>query len=113
MVRARPKPSWSCVSLLLQNASYKELLQQEDPEPEPKMSLKEAVDKFLVADFFLITLALIWFLTGVLQQSISNDGALLESWLKLWDPLFQPALGVFMAAALVSALSSWLAKQKK
>jgi len=85
---------------------------REDPDPEPKMSLKEAVDKLLVADFFLITLALIWFLTGVLQQSISHDGSLLEGWLKLWDPLFQPALGVFMGAALISALSTWLAKQK-
>ncbi|CAI5519056.1 unnamed protein product [Closterium sp. Naga37s-1] len=65
---------------------------------------KEVVDKILVADFFLITIALVWFLTGVLQRSISHDDGLLLAWLKLWDPLFQPAIGVFMGSAVLQAV---------
>ncbi|GJP39619.1 hypothetical protein CLOM_g23971 [Closterium sp. NIES-68] len=68
------------------------------------VSWKEVVDKILVADFFLITIALVWFLTGVLQRSISHDDGLLLAWLKLWDPLFQPAIGVFMGAAVLQAV---------
>ncbi|CAI5980326.1 unnamed protein product [Closterium sp. NIES-65] len=69
-----------------------------------EISWKEVVDKILVADFFLITIALVWFLTGVLQRSISNDDGLLLAWLKLWDPLFQPAIGVFMGSAVLQAV---------
>ena len=41
---------------------------------------------------------------GVAQNATAGDSFLFESWFKLWKPVFQPALGVFMLAAIFSAL---------
>ena len=74
---------------------------------------RAAFDKFLVADFFFILAILGWFVVGVFQKQITEDTSLLDAWLPFWMPLFQPALGVFMGAALFSAFSNWRKQQSK
>ncbi|KAL2652135.1 hypothetical protein R1flu_020263 [Riccia fluitans] len=63
------------------------------------------VEKVLVADFFFILLSLAWLVAGVIGQSFFNSSKLIDSWLPLWSSVFQPALGIFMAGAIVSAFS--------
>eukprot|EP00271_Cylindrocystis_brebissonii_P019256 TRINITY_DN579_c0_g2_i1.p1 TRINITY_DN579_c0_g2~~TRINITY_DN579_c0_g2_i1.p1 ORF type:complete len:206 (+),score=22.92 TRINITY_DN579_c0_g2_i1:172-789(+) len=76
---------------------------------ENSSQLKDVVETLLVADFFFILAILAWFLAGVAQQQLSPtaDSALLGAWFPLWDPVFQPALGIFMAGALVSGFMAW------
>lgn len=101
----------------LETARYSELMaatkdarDKADDDDEP-LSVIQILEKLLVADFFLITISLMWFLTGVIQRSITKDSSLLEAWLKLWEPLFQPALGIFMAGTLLSGISKKLEKK--
>lgn len=71
-------------------------------------SLKQTVDKVLIADFFFICVALAWLAAGVAEKGSLNSTRLLDSWYPLWTLLFQPALGVLMLGALVSGAAGWL-----
>ena len=62
------------------------------------------LDKVLIADFVFILFALAWLVAGVAQNATAGNSFLFESWFKLWEPVFQPALGVFMLGAIVSGL---------
>ncbi len=66
-----------------------------------------ALEKVLVADFFVVLGFLGWFLAGVFAKSALGDRSVLDSFNKVWDPLIQPALGVLMAGTLgVGAINS-------
>jgi hypothetical protein len=75
---------------------------------EPSSSLKELVDKALIADFFFILFALGWLGAGVGLKSATGVTGLLDAWLALWQWVFQPAIGVLMLGALVSGGIGWL-----
>lgn len=94
----------------LQATSYREKFGE--AAEGPRSSLGGVLDKLLVADFFLILAVLAWFLAGVAQRTALGDDGILEAWLPLWTPLFQPALGVFMAGALLSAVAKWTGGNK-
>ena len=66
-----------------------------------------------IADFFLVLLILAWLAAGVAQTSMGSSSALLDAWYPLWPILWQPAIGVLMAGALVSGGLSWLDGQKQ
>ena len=74
-------------------------------------AFKEAIDQFLLYDFFVILFILAWLVFGVVasrlgvyKQGLSYDEPVLGTWLFLWPFLFQPLLGVHMLATLVSPL---------
>ncbi|KAH7444294.1 hypothetical protein KP509_02G072300 [Ceratopteris richardii] len=67
--------------------------------------LGAVIEKLLVADFFFILFILGWFLAGLAEKAAFDTSTLIDAWLPLWSPVFQPALGFFMAAALWSAVS--------
>ncbi|DBA89740.1 TPA: hypothetical protein ACH3X2_004620 [Trebouxia sp. C0005] len=71
-------------------------------------SLKQTVDKVLIADFFFVLLALGWLAAGVGEKSTLNSTKLLDAWYPLWMLVFQPAIGVLMLGALVSGAAGWL-----
>ncbi|DBB12068.1 TPA: hypothetical protein ACH3X3_006181 [Trebouxia sp. C0006] len=71
-------------------------------------SLKQTVDKVLIADFFFVLLALAWLAAGVGEKSTFNSTKLLDAWYPLWMLVFQPAIGVLMLGALVSGAAGWL-----
>lgn len=57
---------------------------------------------------------LAWLAAGVAQNAVNGGSSpLLDAWYPLWPILWQPALGVLMAGALVSGGLSWLASQQQ
>ena len=78
--------------------------------------VKEAIDTFLLYDFFVILFILAWLVVGVgvrlsKGNGLSYDEPFLGTWLFLWPFLFQPLLGVHMLATLVSPAVGWAAKR--
>mmetsp|Transcript_16412 Transcript_16412/g.35482 ORF Transcript_16412/g.35482 Transcript_16412/m.35482 type:complete len:162 (+) Transcript_16412:65-550(+) len=76
--------------------------------------LKETVDKVLIADFFLVLAILAWLAVGVATAGLNGGSSpLLDTWYVLWPILWQPAIGVLMAGALVSGGLGWLRSQQE
>lgn len=66
----------------------------------------------LIADFFLVLFVLAWLGAGVVQAGVSGGSSpLLDAWYPLWPILWQPAIGILMAGALVSGGVNWLQSQ--
>ncbi|MEW5318628.1 MAG: hypothetical protein WDW38_009835 [Sanguina aurantia] len=65
--------------------------------------------QFLMADFFFVLAILAWLVVGVAQSSF-NEGVspILDAWYPLWPIVWQPALGILMAGALVSGAAGWV-----
>ncbi len=68
--------------------------------------LKRWLDLALVADVFLVIAAALWFALAVLLHSNGVE-APLRLFQTLWEPLFTPAIGLLMAAALLSGALGW------
>ncbi|MEB3333884.1 MAG: hypothetical protein VKP70_02745 [Cyanobacteriota bacterium] len=64
------------------------------------------IDRLLVLDVFLVLAAALWFGLGVFCHLRGADGVL-SAFQHLWVPLFQPALGVLMLAALLNGGVGW------
>ncbi|PRW51142.1 hypothetical protein C2E21_5655 [Chlorella sorokiniana] len=73
----------------------------------PLGGLKDAVDKVLIADFFFILFALAWLGVALGERSALQSTRLLDTWLSLWQWVFQPAIGVLMLGAIVSGAVGW------
>ena len=69
-------------------------------------ALKLWLDRLLVADVFVVIAGAFWFLTAVVCEArgLHQPLALFQ---RLWDPLFTPAIGLLMAAALLSGVLGW------
>ncbi|MEW5304609.1 MAG: hypothetical protein WDW36_007209 [Sanguina aurantia] len=78
-------------------------------EIERPATLRDNIDKFLMADFFFVLAILAWLVVGVAQSSF-NEGVspILDAWYPLWPIVWQPALGILMAGALVSGAAGWV-----
>ena len=76
------------------------------PPPSSLQRLQEWLDRLLVADVFLVIGAALWFGTAVLLHARGVE-APLQLFQRLWEPLFTPAIGLLMAAALVSGALGW------
>jgi len=68
--------------------------------------LKGALDTLLVIDVFVVIAGALWFALAVLLHSRQIE-APLTLFQSLWEPLFTPAIGLLMAAALLSGILSW------
>jgi hypothetical protein len=80
-----------------------------DPQPAPAsllLQLKGWLDLALMADVFLVMAAALWFALAVLSHSRGIE-APLHLFQQLWEPLFTPAIGLLMAAALLSGALGW------
>jgi hypothetical protein len=68
--------------------------------------LRTLLDRLLVADVFLVLAGALWFGLAVILQSQGVE-APLQAFQGLWQPLFTPAIGLLMAAALLSGALGW------
>ncbi len=68
--------------------------------------LKAALDTLLVIDVFVVIAGAVWFGVAVVchSQQLEQPLTLFQ---QLWEPLFTPAIGLLMAAALLSGALGW------
>ena len=64
------------------------------------------LDRLLVLDVFLVLGGAVWFAVAVIADG-QGLTAPMQQFQRLWDPLFTPAIGLLMAAALINGLWSW------
>ena len=78
------------------------------PNPSPSLlqQLKGSMDTLLVMDVFVVIAGAIWFAVAVTLHS-QHIEAPLELFQRLWEPLFTPAIGLLMGAALLSGALGW------
>jgi Mn2+/Fe2+ NRAMP family transporter len=67
---------------------------------------KRWLDRLLVLDVFVVLAGALWFAAAVVASSQGLE-APLRQFQRLWEPLFTPAIGLLIAAALVNGISSW------
>lgn len=67
----------------------------------------------LIADFFFVLAILAWLGAGLAEKATVQSSSLIDAWLPLWPLVFQPAIGVLMAGALVSGGLNWLQEQQQ
>ena len=77
-----------------------------EPTPSLLTRLQQGLDRLLVLDVFLVIGAALWFGVAVLLHARGID-APLRVFQTLWEPLFTPAIGLLMAAALLSGALGW------
>lgn len=64
----------------------------------------------LMANLFFVLLSFVWFAIAVMGRSAGVPLGL-DIWYSLWTPVMQPAIGILMAGAIISGISSWVAKR--
>ncbi|WP_044291326.1 hypothetical protein [Rivularia sp. PCC 7116] len=75
-----------------------------------KDKLLNLLNTVLVADVFLVLISFGWFVIAVIGRSTGIPLGL-DLWYRLWEPLFTPAIGVLMAGALLSGITSWVSRK--
>ena len=68
------------------------------------------INTFLMANFFFVLASCLWFMAAVVGRSLQIPLGL-DLWYTLWQPLFQPAIGLLMAGALAIGVGGWLGRQ--
>ncbi|MBD1193805.1 hypothetical protein [Vulcanococcus sp. Clear-D1] len=68
--------------------------------------LKGWIDTLLVVDVFVVIAGAIWFGVAVLCHSRGIETPL-DWFQRLWEPLFTPAIGLLMGAAILSGVLGW------
>ncbi len=64
----------------------------------------------LMADLFFVMICFVWFAIAVIGKNTGISLGL-DLWYRLWTPVMQPAIGIFMAGAILSGVTSWIAKR--
>ncbi len=64
----------------------------------------------LMMDVFFVLLSFFWLAIAVIGRS-TGVALGLDVWYSLWEPVMQPAIGILMAGALLSGITSWVNKQ--
>lgn len=75
-----------------------------------KEKLLQWLNTALMVDLFFVLLSFFWFAAAVVGRSAGVPLGL-DVWYKLWDPVMQPAIGILMAGAIVSGITSWINKR--
>ncbi|MEO0948822.1 MAG: hypothetical protein AAFY11_11890 [Cyanobacteria bacterium J06641_5] len=71
---------------------------------------RQWLDRLLMADLFLVLGGFLWLAVSSIGRSLDvNLG--FELWLALWEPLFQPAIGILMLGAIASGIAGWISRR--
>ncbi|BCX12928.1 MAG: hypothetical protein KatS3mg067_1866 [Thermosynechococcus sp.] len=69
--------------------------------------LREVINWLLVADSFFVLASFGWFVVALVGRSLAVPLGF-DLWIRLWEPLFMPAIGLLMAATLISGVLSYV-----
>ena len=72
-----------------------------------KERLTSGLNTLLMIDLFFVLFSFVWFAIALLGRA-TNINLGFDLWYSLWDPIIMPAIGILMAGALLSGLSSWV-----
>ena len=75
-------------------------------EPSSEPAWKLWLDRILVLNVFLVIAGAGWFAVAVISSSQGLE-APMTLFMRLWEPLFTPAIGLLMGAAVLSGCWSW------
>ncbi|MEL7053584.1 MAG: hypothetical protein AAGM45_17610 [Cyanobacteria bacterium J06588_5] len=75
-----------------------------------KERLTSGLNTLLMIDLFFVLFSFVWFAIALLGRA-TNINLGFDLWYSLWDPVIMPAIGILMAGALVSGISSWVSKK--
>jgi len=64
------------------------------------------LDRFLIADVFLVIIGFFWFAIALMGRSLGVSLGW-DIWYQLWQLVFNPAIGILFTGALLS----WLIKK--
>ncbi|MEO1133990.1 MAG: hypothetical protein AAFX40_14965 [Cyanobacteria bacterium J06639_1] len=64
------------------------------------------LNQTLTIVFFLMLASFAWFAIGASGAALGFPLGF-NTWLKLWTPVFQPLLGIFMLGAILSGVGGW------
>ena len=71
---------------------------------------RQWLDRLLMADLFLVLGGFFWLAASLVGRSFEvNLG--FDLWLSLWEPLFQPAIGILMLGAIASGIAGWISRR--
>ncbi|MGD1896861.1 MAG: hypothetical protein ACFB16_07900 [Phormidesmis sp.] len=72
-----------------------------------KDRLLGGLNTLLMFNLFFVLFCFAWFAIALIGRAADvNLG--FDLWYSLWDPVIMPSIGILMAGALISGLSSWV-----
>lgn len=71
-----------------------------------KENLLTWLERFLMADVFLVIISFLWFVIALIGRSLHIPLGW-DIWYKLWLPVFNPAIAILFTGALLS----WVIKK--
>ncbi len=69
--------------------------------------LQQWINTFLMVDLVVVVIGFMWFVIAV-SGAFMGIPLGYKTWSQLWIPLFQPALGILMAGAILSGIGGWI-----
>ncbi len=75
-----------------------------------KDKMLNGLNTVLMLDTFFVLAAFVWFAAALVGRSFDVPLGF-DLWYRLWQPVFQPAIGVLMLGAIASGIASWLSKR--
>lgn len=75
-----------------------------------KAWLVTGLNTALMFNLFFVLFCFTWFAIALIGRA-ANINLGFDVWYSLWDPIIMPAIGILMAGAIVSGLSSWVSKK--
>ena len=75
-----------------------------------KDRLISGLNTLLMLNLFFVLFCFFWFAVALVGRATEiNLG--FDLWYSLWDPVIMPSIGILMAGALVSGISSWVSQK--
>lgn len=65
------------------------------------------LNNLLMLNLFLVLGSFAWFVLALMGRLLDIPLGL-DLWYKLWEPLFTPAIGLLMGAAILSGVIRWV-----
>lgn len=75
-----------------------------------KDRVMNGLNTVLVFNLFFVLFCFFWFAIALIGRS-TNINLGFDLWYSLWEPVIMPAIGILMAGALLSGISSWVSKK--